>query len=523
MAKTNVKQKFKSLGLIGGQSLFALGLLLLIIAATDKSDIRFDLSLSGNYSIHPATKRIVNDLKQDVHIYGVWNNRPNNQNEAAVLRNQKNVREKIKRIAELSPRLSFTHLDPQVDLPKIKEIEEGFTKMGGSNLYIRAANNRQIVVPYGYTFDQQLENTVGSALLAVESQEEIVLSVLTGHGELQRIAQSPDDSLSQFEKLCSQNGIRCDFLDPARLSKLGRIPPDTILCIMGPTSPYGTDTIKHVQTFLQAGGNALVLADYRSPPDLCTILRWRGVVVGSGMSKPEDYFKSGVPYRKPMIVLSADQSISLNDGRYDRLNILNTEGSININPEHQSTRLTASSGRTLLFPYTSAMTPMDPQRTVGFIENFEQKMQAIGTPPYAIEPLVKIKGKIWASNIERAKIFPDKGLSEEEAPLAVAIRYALADDAIVKDKQSRTIVFASRQMASNRVLSQTKYANGQLLIDSVQWLAFRDQRSNIPAQSFTALQVNCSESTLNILGYLLMLIIPLSSLTFAILTWWDRR
>ena len=521
MAKTNAKDKLKSIGLIGGQTIFAIVFLLIVLGASDKANFSLDWSLSGSHSLHPATERIASSIKQEIAIYGIWPISPDDgQVEAYILQHQRSVKEKLKRIAGNSSLLTFSHIDPRLDKPKLTKLEESQGVLDSLNVYVCANNGRQIKIPYGYYFEQELESNITSALLAVQETKSTTLSILTGHGELDPGKRDLDDSLSVFNKTCQKNGIETLILTPAKLSQVNRIPQDSILCIPGATSDLGPDTLKHIDTFLQAGGNALILADYRCPRDLSTLLRYKGIMLGSGITKADDIFNNQAPYRKPMIVCSADQSLQLQDGRYDRLNLIND----NINNTHPVSMRSFNSGRSLLLPYSSLMSPIIPEQFVQIIPDFPEQMQAKGTTPYRIEQLLRINGKLWPSPIEMIKVFPEQiKESKQNVPLGVAVRYQLGDDAVVKDKESRLVIIASRQFAADRTLSQSKYANDLILMDAIQWLSFRQQQSEIPPSSFKALQVDCTESSLNMIGYGLILFLPLLCLGLVILTWWDRR
>ena len=516
-----LQQKIKSIGVIGGQTIFAIAFLLIALAAIDKLELGVDWSLSGNHSLHPATERIASQVKQTTHIFAVWPQNPDDgTREAYLLRHQRSVKEKLKRISNQSALVQFDHIDPRLDKPRLSELEKTYGSFHAANIYVCAQNGRQITIPYSIHFEQELESSIASALLAIEETDSVQLSILTGHGELDPGQIDLDNSLNSFVRSCEKNGVNCSIINPAKLSQLGRIPQNSILCIAGATAALGADTIQHIDTFLRAGGNALILADYRCPPDLSTLLRFKGVMLGSGITKAEDIFKHEAPYRQPMIVCSADQSLQLQDGRYDRLNLFNQD----LNQAHPVSARSFNSGRSMLLPYAGLMSPMYPAQFQQVIPDFTQQMTNVGTNPYQIEQLLRIQGKLWPSTIERIKVFPDKiNDSQGHVPLALAIRYQLGNEAVVKDKESRMVIVGSRQFAADRILSQSKYANDLFLLDAIQWLSFRQQQSEIPPTSYKSLQVDCSESTLNMIGYGLILFLPLLCLALVILTWWDRR
>ncbi len=523
MAKAS--QKTKLMGFIGGQTIFGILFLLVLVAAADKSDLRSDWSLSGTYSLHPATERIAKNIQQEATIYGIWPKYPeDNSRDAAFLRNQKTVIEKIKLIAAQSPKLRFEHIDPNIDKPRLKQVEEQIGTSSSRSIHIVASNGRQIKVPYGYYFDRELESSISSALLAVEQKETVQISVLSGHGELGQ-SDNADDSCRLLLQQFKQSGYELLELNPNTLSTLGRIPQDSVLFIAGPTADLGSDTVKHIDDFLSAGGNALVLADYRCPKDLSALLRKRGMMLGHGICAPDQIFNPDPPVLVPSIICSSDQSIITNDGRYDRISLISTPDYPAIAMEHPVAQRTVKSNRAILMPYNSLSQPIFRQSFAQGLKDFEQHMQAQGTVPYKIDPLITIAGpNVWYTSLNNAKKFPeDLNDKTKVFHLGVSIRYQLAVDAVVKDNESRMVILTSRQCASDSVISQTKYANDLLLLDAIAWLGFREQSSDIPPSSFTELQVSCSESTMTMLGYLMLLVIPMSCLALAMLTWWDRR
>ena len=521
----NASKKTKLLGFIGGQTIFGILFLLVLIAAADKSGLRSDWSLSGTYSLNPATERIASNTQQNVSIYGIWPKFPEDgSREAAFLRNQKTVIEKIKLIASQSAKISFEHIDPNIDKPRLKQVEEKIGLTSSPSIQLVADNGRQIKVPYGYYFDRELESSISSALLSLEAKDTVKLSVLSGHGELGR-ADNNDDSCSLLLQQLKQSGYELLELNPTKLSSLGRIPQDSVLFIPGSTADLGPDTIKHIDQFLQAGGNALILADYRCPKDLSALLRKRGIMLGNGICAPNEIFNPQPALLPPSIVCSSDQSIITNDGRYDRISLMSSQDYPAITLEHPIAQRTVKSNRALLMPYNSLSQPIFRDVFAKGFSDFDQRMQKQGTAPYKIDPLITIAGKnVWYREIKDAKSFPDNLNDKIKVfHLGVSVRYKLDIDAVVKDKESRMVVLASRQCASDAVISQTKYANDLFLLDACAWLGFREQSSDIPPSSFQELQVNCSESTMTMLGYVMLLLIPMLCLALAMLTWWDRR
>lgn len=515
--------KLKRLGLLSGQTLFGMVLLLLIVAAVDKSGWRADWSLSSTYSLHPGTERIIADLKQDVRIYGIWEAFPESGTRTALLlRNRAAVKEKLELIAELENQVRFEFVDSALDQPRMKALGEELGPLNPLSIYVKAANGRQIKIPYSSALDRTLENKLCSALLALEHESGVEVSILTGHGEL-RPGMALDDSLSLLLQQFDNNGLQYQLLDEAALSKLGRIPQDHVLFIPGPTAPLGSETTGMVRAFLDAGGNALVLADHRCPRDLSLLLRQRGIMCGNAVitGKAEHIFDDTAPARQPRIICSSEQAIIGKEGRYDRLRIVASRDYQSMPENHPVTARSFSS--TILAPYCSEFYPLFPDRLQNTIPDFKQRMLKQGTRPYTIEPLLMIAGsQIWMAPLEQANVYRNQP-EQQQAFLGAALTYALEEGAVVADQTARLVAFASRQLASDRIISQSRFANDLLLIDAINWLGFRENTTDIPPDSFTEMQVTCSEDTLEILFFVMVILIPLIALGLAMLTWWDRR
>ncbi len=519
--------KLKHIGLIGGQTLFSIAFILLIIAAADKFDFKVDWSLSGSYSLHPATIRICNDVKKPTRIIGVWNNNPDRgSQEAYIVRHRQSVEEKLQHIASKNELISYEFVDYLIDKPRLKELEPDIGTAGNRNIYIIGDNEQLIKVPYGSHFDRKLENNVGSALLALQRNKKIKVSLLSGHGELSPNADS-NNSIAHLLNAFNSNGIEVQILDPSTLSRLGRIPQDSILFIAGPRSALGTETVNHIETFLQSGGNALILADINCPKDFSALLRRRGVMTGNGIVYPIenlDFLNPDAATRSPRVILSSEHAIIGKESRYDRLSIKPSESFPYISKEHPVTARSFEASNTLLFPYSSLMLPLIPDKLDKRFNGFKQRIQELGTKPYSIYPIVNIAGprQIWHEDIKNARKYKEFN-QEFSATLGIAITYNLGEDSVSGQKESRMIVLASRAMAADGIISQSKYSNELLLIDAISWLGFNENSSEIPSSSFRELQVECSEETLGILFYVLVIFIPLGCLGYAILMWWDRR
>lgn len=536
--KTPRNSKLSALGLIGGQTIFLIIFCIFIVAVADKSELNLDWSLSSNFSLHPATERLCADIQTDIRIYGIWPKNPKNAYNG-MLRSHKNIDRKLDIIANSNTHIQYTQLDPELDKPRIKALEEQYGELNGPAVFIANTTKKALRIPYTFSIAQTLENNIGSALLALESNINTKIYILKGHGELVQ-GGGDHNGIDYLLRILKTNGYEVIILDPAKLSALQRIPKDGVLFIPGARSPLGSQAITAVREFMQDGGNALILADHRCPQDLSTLLRQRGILIGNGFpSVPFSAaaFQETAPVGKPQILCSAEQSLVGNEGRLDRLQILPNQTYVhNVDSEqqrhflvpqnHPCTSRSHYSGRYIVSPFSSSSLALDPEKMDDKGEGLGEIMNQLGTVPYRITRLISMYGNnIWPAHEKNSQLLnnPLADNPPQLYTLAYAFEYKLSQDTVVKDSTSRMVIWSSRQAASNLILKQGTLANELFILDSLAWLDFRENSSNIPPSTFNSFKVECSDETLRWVMILLVIIIPMLSLGGAILTWWDRR
>ncbi|NRA40266.1 MAG: Gldg family protein, partial [Planctomycetes bacterium] len=520
--------KLSSLGLIGGQAVFIIIFCIVLIAVADKSDVRTDWSLSADYSLHPATERLCNEINIDIHIYALWPKK-SSKVYGNLLRNHKNIERKLEIIAKSNNHIQYTYLDPDLDKPQLKALAEQYGELKAPAIYVANDDKKIIRIPYTYAIAETLENNIGSALLALQSGADTKIYLLAGHGEL-RIGGGDDDGIDFLTRLLITNGYTLVTLDPNKLDKLQRIPKDGVLFIAGATSALGKECITAVREFMQDGGNTFILADHRSPVDLCTLLRQRGVLVSKGFPAIDfsaAAFKEDAPVYQAQILCSAEQSLVGSEGRLDRLQLdpshiyydREKNPHFLVPQNHPCTSRSHYSGRFLQSPYTAYCLPIDPERP-----GLGEIMKELGTAPYRIDHVISIYGNnVWPAQEKNTKLLRNTNADKapRDYPLACTVEYALGQDSVVKDARSRMVLWASRQAASNLLLKQGTLANELFILDSLAWLDFRENSSSIPPSTFNSFKVECSDGTLQTVMILLVIVIPMLSLGGAILTWWD--
>jgi ABC-type uncharacterized transport system len=509
------------LGRLGGRTLLVLAVLAIAVAAADRSKLFVDWSADQRFSLSPALVTLLEQQQEPLELVSIW---PQTVDSVA-----RPIVDGLRLMAERSPKIAYRHIDPVLHKPTLAEFEKRYREASVAVYVVRPSTGRAFRIPLNDGTRQVLQRDVGGALVSLADPHPPTISLLQGHGEL-RPGGGPEDGADQLIRSLELAGFVVTPVEPARG---GRIAASSLLLIPGPVAPLGPD-LEPVRAHLADGGATLAVLDDRAPLDLSLTLRARGVLCGAAlpanlrpaMNPTGDLVAALGPSGanlSPRIVVSLRHHAVGQEAAFPHHNLL-LDGAL-LNSDHPITARAASSGQSVVSPWTSPVQVLQPGSLPDEVAKRLQAAYAtLGTAPFAALPLLQsAPADAWTKARGDAFQVPDNLAKQSPLPLAWAIESMQADASVRDDRGARLVVWGSRQAASDGVLSQGRFANADLLVDAARWLLRRERATAIPEAETASFRVDATDGLLFWLSALLVAAIPCACIGVAILTWWDRR
>ncbi|MBA3699662.1 MAG: Gldg family protein [Planctomycetes bacterium] len=509
------------IGKLGGRTLLVLAVLAIVVAAADRSKLFVDWSADHRFSLSPALVTLLEQQQEAVELVSIW---PLEVDSVA-----QPIADGLRLMAERSAKIVYRHIDPVLHKPTLAEFEKRYREASVGVYVVRPATGRAFRIPLNNSTRQVLQRDVGGALVALADPHPPTISLLQGHGEL-RPGGGDEDGGDQLIRALELAGF---VVTPVELARGGRIAAESLLLIPGPVAPLGPD-LELVRAHLADGGATLALVDDRAPLDLSLVLRARGVLCSAAL--PADLRQAMTPSGDlvaalgpqganlpPRVVVSLRHHAVGQEAAFPHHNLL-LDGDL-LNPDHPVTARAASSGQSVVSPWTSPVQLLQPGTLP---EEVGKRLQAaytsLGTVPFVALPLLQsAPADAWTKARGEPFQVPDTLAKQSTLPLAWAIESMQTDASVRDDRGARLVVWGSRQAASDGVLGQGRFANADLLVDAARWLLRRERATAIPEAESSAFRVDASDGLLFWLSALLVAAIPCACIGVAILTWWDRR
>lgn len=311
------------------------------------------------------------------------------------------------------------------------------------------------------------ESSLTNALLQLASAQQHWLSFLSGHGERSASGTANSD-LGLFAKALTRRNIKALALN---LAQMPAIPDNSaLLVISAPTSPLLADEWLIIKRYLDDGGNLLLLTD---PNNLF-------------LANLQDYL--GIQALPGVIV---DSDTKLNDINDPRFVIVSHYPAHDISLGFQATSV---------FPISAALA-INPNS------------------PFKAEPLLQSSINSWTeTGTISGKIRFDANSQEHQGPLTFA--YALTRTT-AKNNTQRIVVIGDGDFLSNAYLGHV--GNSELGLKLVSWLSHDSHFLNIPAKTAVDKSLKLSQTTVNLMGFGFLIVIPLLLITCGFFIWRTRK
>lgn len=461
-------------------SLIAVGIAVVVNMIVESvPTVRADWTASQEFSISPQTIKVLESLDaKGANIKAVGFFIQQNKDQAEKL---------LQEYKAHSPRFTYEFFDPQRD--PLQATKYGVHSDGTVVFDLNNGKKREIATAV-------TERDFTGSIVRLTQTGTKNIAFLTGHGERDPNSLQQDGYAGARRSLEENNykTLAWSLVATPTIT----LTDAAVLVIAAPLKPISAKEVQSVQSYLDAGGHALILLDPAMPPDaqqpLVTMLQKYGVTPVMGVAI--DYANS----------IGRDPTL-IRVNNYDVTEI---------------TQALSSKSAYTLFPVSMAVNP--PTSTVG---------------GFTVSPFLKTsaeQGKSWLeTNLNNPNIAYDAG-KDPPGPVNLAVQVApqvpSAGTTLTNTNQvnTRLVIFGDADFPSNAILSNQQlaqdYANNNIDLfgNAVSWLSESNELISIrPKQTSQRPTVALNQGQKSLVFTATVLGLPLVVLLLGAVNWWRRR
>lgn len=437
----------------------------LAIAQLPEEMLSLDVTSNKLFTLTEETKAFVPTITEDITIYVYVNEEYKDTN----------LDKTIQKIHDLSDHITVTYVDPSIN-PKF------YTKYTdtapSSNSLIVVGPNRTRVVDYNDIYSYEIDYTtyeyqitgydgegqITSALAYVTTDEMPKIYVITGHDEL--------ELEGQFTSAIQKENIEYEELS---LLTVAEIPEDAqAIIIDAPLNDYSEDDAAKVVSYLEKGGNALIIPTWTETkmPNFQKILDFYGVSIVEGM------------------IVETDSSMLYNDPFY-------------LFPEIQSDEITSSVFNASVFaPYAQGLLYSDDSGNVYYT------------------PLLQTSDESYSkTDLETATEY-DKTEDDIDGPFVIALK---AEKTVANNEISNAVIIATENLFTENADSVVPGCNVKLFSGVLASMTEHESSVSIPVKQYDTSIIAFSSQASFVVGFLSILVIPVGCLAIGFIIWFNRR
>ena len=367
----------------------------------------------------------------------------------------------MKEYRDLSGHITYELIDPQAKPDEARQY--------------KVSSQGELVVASGDKTERPAgtdEESLTSAIIKVTSDSVKKIYFVEGHGERQISDTSGRDGYGLVSKWLKDENYDTKTVN---LVQSNQVPSDCdVLVLGGPKQSLFPDEATAIGKYLDGGGKALLMIDPDTDPKLDDVLKQWGLALGKNTVL--DVSGAGRLFR-----MGPAAPVGLSYGT------------------HSITK--GFDGYMTFFPLARSV----------------DELHDTGSNASTTD-LVKTSDQSWAAIDLKAD--EEKGGpsgADKKGPITVAV----ASTRSVGDKQSRLVVVGDSDFASNTFAQGQR--NGDLFMNSVNWLAEEENLISIRPKSPTSRRVEMSASQQNMLFWLTIVFMPAAVMGSGFYIWWKRR
>ena len=270
------------------------------------------------------------------------------------------------------------------------------------------------------------EQEFTSALIKVTSGSQLPVSFLTGHGE-RDIQESGPNGYSTLNRGLTQENYQVSVLN---LLSAAEVPEGTaVVVVAGPTkAPLPSEALA-IANYLQGGGKVLMLVDPETSPEWAELLQPWGVEILPGKVFDAGYY---------------------------------------LNPDQ---------GTPAILPDQYPFSPITRDLSAA---TFFPAAVALATPTQAdgattVTPLLRTSVQSWRQT-SAEQTTPDQAPADQRGPLLIGVTVEAGAGVTSEEtpaRRTRLVVIGDSDFGTNQFV--TAYGNGDLILNSVNWLAQQEE------------------------------------------------
>lgn len=462
-ARSFGKGIFFALGTLVYSAVFLFILVSINLISLKQEFFRFDTTEESIFSLAPQTLDVLGRLNQHVKARAFLT--PGEM--------ELGTRELLNQLAMHSEFFSWEELDPE-RYPALLE-KLGISEPG--SVHLSTDDDRWQTIS-----GEISESLLTNALLKLERSKPRFLYSLTGNGEGDLLDESDGGFASLNKELASENIVVRGISFAGGLE----IPKDADgLLIVSPRQEYGPSVTRLLKEYLLHGGNALVLADYKSYLPLAALMREFGIKLGNNVVIDEIvhlYQPASLGFQ-PIVAVYGDHQITRD---FVQSTVYSTATSVEVDEAKalKSTELAFTGSKSWAESNLELLNADPPQAKL-------EEGDVAGPVPIAVAvetPVVKTEGE------------PVDGQ---------------------EGSSGRLVVIGDADFANNVNLGQLY--NRDFLLNSANWIVGEELGITIRPRSFSPSTKRIAEEEFDLMLVFAGLILPEIVVLCGLFCWWLRR
>lgn len=459
---------------------------------------RFDLTVTGKYSLSSKTKNILKNLEKPIVITTLFN-----QGEMFY----EQIMDILKEYAYHTDKIKVESVDPLRNRTKVEELAK---RLNISDLQLNTVVfecgeyskhvQQSEVIERQYPFKFKGEEAFTEAILNVTQEKQTAIYFVTGHGERQ-FEDFDRGGVSGIANALKRDNCRVAPLDILTTKK---IPDDCeVLVVAGPTKAYLTEELNIIRNYLENRGKLLLMLEPALSPNAPT--GFKTLLPEYGIAVRDDV----VVYNKvnmPLFGIQTVAEIYVGKDEYAEdhpiTNDLKTYNTIlfgacpvDATPPNDQ------------MPYQATVLLRAPEGSWGEIDvaNIQKKK-----PEYNID--TDVQGPVSLAVASRVKELPKSVLQSHPA---------MANDPAAKPQGAQLVVFGDVDFATNEYIENP--GNADLFRNSINWLAKKETQLGISAKPPDFRKATISPVQMKVIFWISIAGIPVIPIIIGSMVWWKRR
>lgn len=454
--------------------LVVLAILVAINYLGTRRDKRWDLTAAKQFSLSDQTRKVLQDLKQPVHIK-VFARSDDFQR----------FHDRLDEYAYASKQVSVEYLDPE-KRPAFAQ-QYGITSLG-TTVFEYAGRNEKT------TSDTEQDMT--NALIKVVQGKQPKVYFVQGHGEKDTAGSNGAGFSAINQALTSDNFL----VDKLVLAQQTSVPADAdVLIIAGPKTDLLPPELDMLKAYLAKGGKLFVMLDPVLKPDAPQLTGLQALLKDWG--------------------IQADNDVVLDVSGMGRL--IGTDESVPVAASYPPHAITENFNLLTAYPLARSMTPIEG----GSNGHTAQRIIETSRSSWGETNLKSLTGGQPAKLDDDDKKGPVSIGAAVSAPAANAAAakpdQKPADGQNDKQRETRIVAIGDSDFASNGALGVQ--GNRDLFLNTVNWLVQQENLISIRPRDAEDRRITLTAEQERRIFFLTVIIVPGLILLAGVQTWWRRR